>query len=131
MAVSDPIINASYGLPAFSLGRLWIYASLLIGVFIGRRVRNTENVGRVAGALFVNALQFFLISNFASWLQSGMYVTVPTPYPHTLGGLFQCYVAALPFFGWTLLGDMTYGAVFFGLHAWLSRSVAVRERVAA
>jgi vacuolar-type H+-ATPase subunit I/STV1 len=40
-------------------------------------------------------------------------------------------VAALPFFGWTLLGDMTYGAVFFGLHAWLSRSVAVRERVAA
>jgi len=74
--------------------------------------------------LFLSALQFFLVTNFPSWLSG-------TLYPRTLAGLGACYAAALPFFGWTLLSELAFGGVFFGLHAWLSRSVAIRERVAA
>jgi len=40
-----------------------------------------------------------------------------------------CYVAAIPFFGWTIAGDLVYTGVLFGLHAWLSRTVASRKRV--
>ena len=51
-------------------------------------------------------------------------------YPHTLAGIVTSYVAGIPFFGRTLASDLTYTAVFFGLHAWLSRTVARSERVA-
>jgi hypothetical protein len=50
-------------------------------------------------------------------------------YPHTLAGVVQCYVAAIPFYGRTLASDLLYSGALFGLHAWLSRMVARRERV--
>jgi hypothetical protein len=122
MAITDPIINSWYGLPAFSLGRLFVYASFLISVWIGQRLQTTEHAGRIALALFASAVQFFIISNFGTWAMGGWYA-------HTPSGLLACYIAAIPFFGWTLLGDLTYGAILFGLHAWLSRGVSTRERV--
>jgi hypothetical protein len=124
MAASDPILDASYG-RTFSLSKhVWIWASFLISVWIGRRLRHTENAAIIAGALFLSALQFFLVTNFPSWISG-------TLYAHNLAGLGACYTAALPFFGWTLASELAFGAVFFALHAWLSRSVAVRERVVA
>ena len=125
MAVTDPIIYASYGLPFSFQSRVWIYLSFLISVAIGRCLRRTDSPLRIGGALFASALQFFLISNFSSWLgHNGVSL-----YPHTAAGLMTCYIAALPFFGWTLLSDLTYGAAFFSLHAWLSRRVSPLEQV--
>lgn len=51
---------------------------------------------------------FFLISNFAVWLTSGFY-------PLTLGGLLACYIAALPFYGNGLAGDLFWTVSLFGL----------------
>jgi hypothetical protein len=45
--------------------------------------------------------------------------------------LATCYSAAIPFFGRTLASDLIFTGVLFGLHAWLSRTIAARERVAA
>jgi len=122
MAVTDPIIYASYGIPFSFKSRAWIYASFLISVWIGRRLRRTENPAYISLALFASALQFFLISNFGAWLESRLYA-------QTTAGLVACYTAAIPFFGWTLLGDLCYGAAFFALHAWLSRTVSTREAI--
>jgi len=122
LAITDPIINSWYGLPAYSLGRLFVYGSFLISVWIGQRLCNTERTGRIALALLASAVQFFIISNFGTWFMGNWYA-------HTPAGLLACYTAAIPFFGWTLLGDFTYGAVLFGLHAWLTRGVSTRERV--
>jgi hypothetical protein len=44
--------------------------------------------------------------------------------------LITCYIAAIPFFRNTLVSDLLFTAVFFGLHAVLSRTVARSERVA-
>ena len=41
-------------------------------------------------------------------------------YPHTLAGLEACYIAALPFFGYTLLGNLAFSAAFFGAEALLA-----------
>ena len=70
----------------------------------------------------MNSIQFYLITNFGSWLWF-------QAYPHTAAGLASCYVAAIPFFGWTLASDILYTGVLFGLYAWLSRTVASSERV--
>lgn len=122
MAVTDPIIYASYGIPFSFVSRAWVYGSFLISVAIGRRLRHTEKAAYIVLALFASAVQFFVISNFGVWLGSAQYA-------QSTAGLMACYAAAIPFFGWTLLGDVCYGAVFFALHAWLTRTVATREAV--
>ncbi len=119
MAATDPLVGG------YSFATPFVYASLLINVWIGSRVlRATEKplwIGAAAGA---GSLQFFLLSNFAVWLR------FPTSYAHTVQGLASCYVAAIPFYARTLAADLVYSAALFGLHAWLSRRV-MRERVAA
>lgn len=62
-------------------------------------------------ALSINiaaALMFFVLSNALVW--SG------TMYTHDIKGLIECYIAALPFFGNTLLSQFVFGGLFFGIH---------------
>jgi hypothetical protein len=53
----------------------------------------------------LGSTQFFLITNFFVWLGHDVV------YAHTFAGLIACYTEALPFFGWTLGGDLFYTAV--------------------
>jgi len=76
-----------------------------------------------AGAALAGSVLFFLITNFGVWWFQSLY-------PHTLDGLIACYVAAIPFFRNTLLGDLLYTAVLFGGFALLEmRFSALRAPV--
>jgi hypothetical protein len=66
----------------------------------------------VAAATLCGSVSFFLITNFGVWAAGAMY-------PRTGAGLAACFVAALPFFRETLLGDLAYSAILFGSYAWL------------
>ena len=123
MAITDPIVASFYHVAAFSRFSVFVYVSFLVSVWLGRRLRGTQSVSRIGAVTVLNSIQFFLVTNFGSWLWF-------QAYPHTLSGLASCYVAAIPFFGWTLAGDLFYTAVLFGLYAWLTRKVAPGERIA-
>ena len=78
---------------------------------LGRWVARHPASRRIFAASLTASVGFFLITNFGVWwLGDGgrMYV-------HTPAGLWQCYVAALPFFRNSLIGDLAYTAAFFGL----------------
>jgi hypothetical protein len=122
LAVTDPILGRILGFPAFTALTPFVYLSFVLNVWIGRRLRHSERIWQIAGAASLGSLQFFLVTNFAEWAAGRLY-------PHTVVGLVDCYVLAIPFFAWTLAGDLTYAAVFFGLHAWLSRRYFPRELV--
>jgi hypothetical protein len=63
---------------------------------------------------------FFVVTNAACWALS---------YPRTVAGLATCYVAAIPFFRNTLVGDGFYAAVLFASLVLAERLVpAIRER---
>jgi hypothetical protein len=117
MAVTDPLVGG------YSRATPLVYASFMINVWIGSRLRGTENPWKIGAAVTAGSLQFFLLTNFA-WL------TASSMYPHTLAGVIQCYAAAIPFYGRTLASDLLYSGALFGLHAWLSRAVLRSERVA-
>jgi hypothetical protein len=87
-----------------------VYASFLLSVLIGTCLSNRRSILRIDGAVFLGALQFFLITNFAVWKVFGTY-------PHTLAGLAACYIAGLPLFGNTLAGDAVYATLFFSIFA--------------
>ena len=124
MAITDPILAAFYGVPALSKFQLFMYASFLISVWMGRRLRGTESVSRIAAFTVVNSIQFFLITNFGAWLGQAR------AYGYTPQGLLDCYIAALPFYRGTLIGDLVFTAILFGVHAVLARTVFPAERVA-
>jgi hypothetical protein len=121
MLVTDPILNVMNGYPAFNF-HPFSYLSFLIAVWIGRRLAYTESAWRIGCAALISSVQFFLISNFGAWLSG---------YPHTLAGLSACYIAALPFFERTVLSDLFFTAVLFGLHSLLSRRISLHERIPA
>ncbi len=67
--------------------------------------------------------QFFLITNFGMWLSGISF------YPLTASGLMACYVGGIPYLGRTLLSDLAYSGLLFGLHAWIARVAVPQERV--
>ena len=115
MLVTDPFLGG------FGIATPFVYLSFLVNVWIGRRLRDSENPIKIGTAAVISSMQFFLISNFGSWIG---YV------PHTWAGLARCYTLALPFYAPTLVSDLLCTGVLFGLHAVLSRTVYTRERVA-
>ena len=118
MAITDPIVGG------YSFATPFVYASFLITVWIGTKLRRTENPLWIGAGAVAGSLQFFLITNFASWL------AYPQTHGRSVAGLVNCYIAGIPFYGRTLASDVFYAGVLFGLHAWLSRTVARSERVA-
>ena len=61
----------------------------------------------IAGATLGGAVIFFLVTNFADWYLFNSYAK-------SWQGLLDCYVAGIPFFRNTLLGDAFYSALLFG-----------------
>ncbi len=120
MAITDPILNAVNHVALFSYMQLFIYFSFGLSVVIGRFLWSTESVPRIAAASLLNSTQFFLITNFGVWVGS-------TQFARTAGGLGACYTVAIPFFAYTVFGDLFFAGVIFGLHAWLSRTHFARQ----
>jgi uncharacterized protein DUF6580 len=92
----------------------WTWAAFLLVGLIGWALREKITFGRVLGASLTGAVAFFLITNFGVWASWRMY-------PPNWSGLAACYLAGVPFFRETLLGDLAYSALMFGSYEWLKR----------
>ena len=126
MAATDFLLYTWFGLAPYNR---WVYASFVVYVLLGRLLTGTNSPLRIGAVTVLGSVQFFLITNFGVWLnQHGL----ATPmYPMTTAGLIACYVAGLPFLGYTLLGDLGFSAALFGAHAYLTRAVPAAEEVRA
>ncbi len=113
MFISDLLVNnllfASFygGFVLFTPNFWWMYGAIglivLAGIFILKKV-NMKTV--IAGSLSASII-FFLVTNFGAWM------TNPA-YPPTLSGLMTSYAMGIPFFHYTVLGDLFYSGVLFG-----------------
>ncbi len=93
------------------------WGSMAAIAVIGLWVRKNKSFTAVAGSSLLSSVLFFLVSNFGVWLVQNMY-------PHTLAGLIECYVMAIPFFGSTLVSTIIYTAVLFGAYEWAAARLA-------
>ncbi len=84
-----------------------VYASFALIVCLGFWLRGRRKVVPIAAATLASATLFFVVTNFGVWATSSLY-------PQTWDGLVACYVAAIPFFQNTLLGDAFYATLLFG-----------------
>jgi len=83
------------------------YGSFALIVCLGFWLRGRRKVVPIAGAALAGSVLFFVLTNLGVWALGSWY-------PKTWEGLVACYVAAIPFFHNTLLGDAFYSTVFFG-----------------
>jgi Family of unknown function (DUF6580) len=107
-----------YDPPLASYGCFALY--LLMGATLLRRTESPVRIGLVA---FAGSIIFFLVTNFAAWLEQTQ------PYGYGFDGLMKSYAEGLPFYRGTLIGDLGFSGVFFGAHAWLARTYFPTERV--
>lgn len=82
---------------------LW-YAGVCVTASVAlHRQRRWLSIGFAALA---SSTSFFVLSNLAVFLRSGMY-------PHTVDGLVACYTAAVPFYQNDLLSTLVFSGLFF------------------
>jgi hypothetical protein len=83
------------------------YLGMIAAVGIGHIfARQSGGLGNSVIAAMISSVFFFIITNFAVW--AGW----QTMYPRNISGLIECYIAAIPFFRNSILGDIVYTTIF-------------------
>lgn len=88
---------------------MWaIYLAFAVIVVIGFTMIKQKKASNIILASVTASVTFFVISNLAVWLMGGIY-------PMNFIGLIECYTMAIPFFHNTLIGDLFFVGVMFGM----------------
>ena len=97
---------------------MWVqYATFALIVGMGLLLRERRGFVRVGLVTLAASCTFFVITNFFEWVFQPWY-------PKTAAGLAASYVAAIPFFRNTLVGDLVFTALLFGGFHLLERRYA-------
>ena len=99
MLLSDVLIG-------FHSSLLFVYAAVVLMVMLSRIMLCTYSAAKLALTALTISVVFFLVTNFGAWLSHSMY-------PQTINGLWQSYIAGIPFFRNTLLSNFLFTAISF------------------
>jgi hypothetical protein len=84
----------------------FVYSGFIAQAMISSYFRK-NHFGALWGILGGSFL-FFLISNFGVWASGMLYAKDPS-------GLLTCYIAAIPFWGYSMVGDFLYTGILLGI----------------
>ena len=87
------------------------YGSFALSVILAGLFLRKQSITRIAGVIMASSILFYVVTNFAVWVVPG------SMYPKTFAGLIESYIMALPFLRNSLVGDISYSAIFFGSYA--------------
>lgn len=85
-----------------------VYLCYALFGLLGLALRKTNSPFYVAGSSLLCSVLFFVITNFACWLQLPVYTK-------DIAGLLLCFDGALPFFRSSLMSDLGFTCLFFAL----------------
>ena len=100
IAFSIPLVVLFFSdlILGISMINLFVYTGFLTIVFLGTKIKSIK-----FGNIILSSFIFFLISNFGVWIIG---------YPKNIEGLIMCYTMAIPFFGYSIAGDLFFGYLF-------------------
>ncbi len=117
MFLTDAIIG-------FHSGMWIVYLSFALIVVIGMLMLKKVNVKNVVLASVTASISFFFITNFGVW-------AFGTMYPKNIAGLIECYIAAIPFIQNTLIGDLFFSGIMFGVFEFAKTKIPVLSEAKA
>jgi hypothetical protein len=108
LAASDLMLTHFVYHMTIGWGELIQMAAFASIAITGWTLRTRFSALRFGLACVAGPSAFYLISNFGEWL--GFH-----SYPASWDGLFTCYVAAIPFYGHSLVSTFLFAGILFGL----------------
>ena len=99
---------SDYFIGFYGTDMFYVYGSYLLIGLVGFWLKDHKKPLNILGSSLYASGLFFLITNFGVWAYPNNW------YPHTISGLMQSYLLALPFFKATLFSDLGYTIVLFG-----------------
>jgi hypothetical protein len=122
LAATDYYLTVyAYRYPFHISGYLLTWAWYAAVIFLGYALlAKKASALRVGAAVLIAPTSFFLITNFAAWVEA------TTLYPRSLAGLGMSYAAGLPFYRNDLLSTAVVAGLVFGIPA-LAHQLAPRS----
>ena len=97
----------------------FVYTGHLVSSLCGRYlVRDKKLSTRLPVAVIAASVGFYLVSNLGNWW---------VYQPHTWEGVVECYTLGLPYLLRTLIGNVIYSTLFFGIVELLRRLVSRQD----
>lgn len=116
LALSDLFLGLHPTLP-------FVYVSFLATAWLGLKLRENPGPGKILAACLASSVLFFVVTNLGVWLAAGLY-------SRDFSGLVACYTAAIPFFRNSVLGDVLFTALLFGMNHLSVRVLAPKTATA-
>lgn len=85
----------------------FVYLGIVLTALVGKWVSKFSWLKTMAASLLASVI-FYVITNLGVWLAGGLY-------EQSISGLLTCYIAAVPFFHYSLLGDVFFTGVLGGI----------------
>jgi len=101
----------------YGISQIFVYAAMMLVTFMGTKMGQPRSY-KVLGFSVASSVVFFVVSNFGVWLDPVM------PYSKNLSGLTTTYIMGIPFFKYTLAGDLAGSVVLFGAYYLLQIALA-------
>ncbi|MGO9435639.1 MAG: DUF6580 family putative transport protein [Terracidiphilus sp.] len=115
MATDYFLTTQVYSYPFHWQGYVTTWAWYLMAMALGWILLHARTTFvRVGAGVILGPTSFFIVSDYAVWAGSNMY-------PHTLAGLRDCYIAALPFYRNDLISTGIVAGLAFGVPVLLRR----------
>jgi hypothetical protein len=114
LLISDIILNNTInrafftdqsGFILFNSYMIWTYLAFALTVLIGLYLHKNGAAQKIIFGTLLSSVAFYIITNFGTWLSSGLY-------PKDLTGLLTAFGAAVPFFRNTLISNAIFISVF-------------------
>ena len=115
--ISDLLLAAFLGYPAFGLGQTaaWLSLALIVAIGRGLAARSIHSLTGIFSGLFAGGILFYFITNAVCWL------TMPA-YPRGLDGLWMSLTTGLPgyppswlFFRNSLVSDFLFASTLLAI----------------
>jgi Family of unknown function (DUF6580) len=112
LGASDYVLNRFVYHMSIGWMELIQLAAFAVIAVVGWTLRRRVTIPGFTLAFLAGPTAFYLISNFGVWL--GWHA-----YPRSWEGLIACYVAAIPFYGYSLASTFLFGGALFGTYEFL------------
>lgn len=105
-------------------GWYWNYLGFAAMVLAGQLLIKKVRVPNVVAGAVVAAVIYWLMADFGTWMSpSNIDMTTGVAYTKDWQGLMKCYVMGLPFLKNTLLSNLVYSGIFFGLFEYMQYKI--------
>lgn len=101
LILSDYSLHVFFHYPMFGLWSLFNYSGWIATVLFGFLFSKKPTFLSALFYTFFSALFFWVWTDFGTWCVSSLY-------PHTLHGLTECFVMALPFLKYSIVGSLAW-----------------------